>query len=63
MQIRKAVKLAFEGNRLRRPNWPGGVYFVNENLDVVFYNERGELEMDCYLDINDLAAEDYEVVK
>lgn len=63
MRIRRAVRLAWEGKKLRRPKWDIGLHCVNEGRDIVFYSESGELQEDCYLDINDLMAEDWQVVE
>jgi hypothetical protein len=63
MKIRKAMKLAWEGKKVRRKYWGSGLYCVIYNTDVVFCNEVGDPEGDCYLDVNDLIAEDWEAVE
>lgn len=63
MKIRKAMKLAWEGSKVRRQAWDSGLYCVMYNMDVVFWNEVGDPEEDCYLDVNDILADDWEVVE
>ena len=62
MKIKKAMRLVYEGHRLRRRGWDKGLYCVSVGSDVVFYNEKNELAEGVHLDIDDLTADDWEML-
>jgi len=64
MKIRKAMKLANEDKRVRRPGWFAGLYCVSEGDDIVFVDERtGFRKKEFELTISDILANDWEVVE
>ena len=62
MKIKKAMRLVYQGHRLRRRDWDEGLYCVSVESDVVFYNDQNKLVEAFYLDIIDLTADDWEVL-
>ena len=62
MKIKKAMRLLYLGEMLYRRDWHKGLYCVSVRSEVVFYNEQNKLVEELYLDVNDLIADDWEML-
>ena len=63
MKIRKAMKLAYDGNPVRRPQWFPGLCVVFNRLDVILVDKNTDREERRFLNYFDLVADDWEVVE
>lgn len=63
MKIRKAVKLANEGKKIRRPGWCSGIRLVVGRYGEIEFYEDGQPVKDVALYYFDILADDWEVVE
>ena len=62
MKIRKAIKLAEDGKKLRRPTWHKDAYVAAREGSVMDFYFKGCIT-NAKFTVNDLLADDWEVVE